>query len=76
MTMDPDELASLIDRELRDLPGPRAPRSLLPRVLEAVAEARRPWYARAWRTVAAPRGRRRRSWRARCFWRLPPCPCQ
>ena len=50
MTMDPDELASLIDRELRDLPGPRAPRSLLPRVLEAVAEARRPWYARAWRT--------------------------
>jgi len=50
MTMDPDELASLIDRELRDLPGPRAPRSLLPRVLQAVAEAQRPWYARAWRT--------------------------
>jgi len=50
MTMDPDELAALIDSELRDLPGPRAPRSLLPRVLAAVAEARRPWYARAWRT--------------------------
>jgi hypothetical protein len=50
MTMDPDELESLIDRELGELPRPRAPRSLLPRVLEAAAEARRPWHARAWRT--------------------------
>lgn len=48
--MDPRELESLIDRQLRRLPEPRAPRSLLPRVMAAVAEARRPWYARAWRT--------------------------
>ncbi len=48
--MDPQDLESLIDRELRRLPEPRAPRSLLPRVMAAVAEARRPWYARAWRT--------------------------
>jgi hypothetical protein len=48
--MDPQELESLIDRQLRRLPEPRAPRSLLPRVMAAVAEARRPWYARAWRT--------------------------
>lgn len=48
--MEHDELEHLIDRELRDLPAPRAPRSLLPRVMAAAAEARRPWYARAWRT--------------------------
>jgi hypothetical protein len=48
--MEQDELEQLIDRELRDLPSPRAPRSLVPRVMAAVAEARRPWYARAWRT--------------------------
>ncbi|MEO8481593.1 MAG: hypothetical protein ABI634_05235 [Acidobacteriota bacterium] len=50
MTMDHDELEHLIDRELRDLPAPRAPRSLLSRVMAAGAEAQRPWYARAWRT--------------------------
>lgn len=48
--MEHDELEHLIGRELRDLPAPRAPRSLLPRVMAAVAEANRPWYARAWRT--------------------------
>jgi len=48
--MEHKELEHLIDRELRDLPAPRAPRSLLPRVMAAAAEARRPWYARAWRT--------------------------
>jgi hypothetical protein len=48
--VDPDDLESLIDRQLRRLPEPSAPRSLLPRVMAAVAEARRPWYARAWRT--------------------------
>ena len=47
--MDPVDLERLTDRALRTLPTPRAPRSLLPRVLAAVAaEASRPWYARAW----------------------------
>ena len=47
--MDPAELERLTDRALRRLPTPRAPRTLLPRVLAAVAaEASRPWYARAW----------------------------
>lgn len=50
MTLEHDELEHLIDRELRDLPAPRAPRTLLLRVMAAAAEARRPWYARAWRT--------------------------
>ena len=52
--MQPDEFAeleSLADRELRGLPVPRAPQTLLPRVLAAVdAWARRPWYMRAWFT--------------------------
>jgi len=49
--MDPAELEALVDRELRKLPEPRAPRTLLPRVMAAVdASARRPWYARAWLT--------------------------
>ena len=44
-----------LERELRELPGPRAPETLLPRVLLAVAEAdARPWYSRAW--VTWPRG--------------------
>jgi hypothetical protein len=47
--MDPAELERLTDRALRALPTPRAPRTLLPRVMAAVAaEASRPWYARAW----------------------------
>ena len=47
--MDPAELERLTDRALRTLPTPRAPRTLLPRVLAAVAaEAARPWYGRAW----------------------------
>jgi hypothetical protein len=49
MTMDPAELERLIDRELHTLPPPRAPRSLLPRVMAAVdATAKRPWYERTW----------------------------
>ena len=36
-----------LHRELLRLPVPRAPRTLLPRVIAAVD---RPWYARAWRT--------------------------
>lgn len=35
--MDPAELERLLDRELKALPGPRAPESLLPRVMAAVA---------------------------------------
>jgi hypothetical protein len=49
MTMDPAELERLIDRELHALPPPRAPRTLLPRVMAAVdAAAKRPWYERTW----------------------------
>jgi hypothetical protein len=46
--MDPAELERVTDRALRALPVPRAPRTLLPRVLKAVVEASRPWYTRAW----------------------------
>jgi hypothetical protein len=46
-----NELDEQLDRELRELPGPRAPETLLPRVMLAVAEAdAKPWYARAWMT--------------------------
>jgi hypothetical protein len=49
--MHPDDLARLVDRELKRLPAPRAPESLLPRVLTAVrARPARPalpgWWAR------------------------------
>lgn len=51
MSMDPGDLERLVDRELRRLPTPSAPRTLLPRVLAATqAWARRPWYGRAWLT--------------------------
>ena len=78
--MQPDneaELESLIDRELRRLPQPRAPRTLLPRVMQAANAAARPWHARAWFTWPWP-------WRigslaglvlaAYGVWRLPPAP--
>ena len=49
--MHPADLEVLSDAELRRLPVPRAPRTLLPRVLAAVATwSMRPWYARAWFT--------------------------
>jgi hypothetical protein len=49
--MHPDDLETLVDGELRQLPLPRAPHTLLPRVLAAVQQwTRRPWYARAWVT--------------------------
>ena len=49
--MEPADLEHLIDRELRALPPPRAPRTLLPRVMTAMHDAaRRPWYSRAWLT--------------------------
>jgi hypothetical protein len=47
--MDPAELERLIDRELHTLREPRAPRTLLPRVMAAVEQrAQRPWYTRRW----------------------------
>ena len=47
--MDPADLERQIDRALRTLPTPRAPRGLLPRIMAAVEErAQRPWYRRAW----------------------------
>jgi hypothetical protein len=49
--MQPSDLERTVDRELRRLPSPRAPHTLLPRVLAAVdAWSRRPWYTRAWFT--------------------------
>jgi hypothetical protein len=48
------DLERHVDRELRRLPLPSAPHTLLPRVLAAVEEwARRPWYTRAWFTWPA-----------------------
>lgn len=45
------DLEQKVDRELRRLPMPRAPHTLLPRVLAAVeAWVNRPWYTRAWFT--------------------------
>lgn len=47
--MDPAELERWLDRELKQLPAPRAPDTLLPRVLAAAGrQARRPWYACGW----------------------------
>jgi hypothetical protein len=80
MTPADDELEALVDRELRQLPAPRAPQTLLPRVMAAVAAwNERPWYTRAW--FAWPAG-----WRlasvlplavfAYFAWRLPPPPPQ
>ncbi|MEP6914855.1 MAG: hypothetical protein ABJC89_04385 [Acidobacteriota bacterium] len=49
--MHPGDLESLVDRELRQLPLPKAPLTLLPRVMAAVQHwAGRPWYGRAWFT--------------------------
>lgn len=78
MRPDNGDLETLVDRELRRLPPPRAPHTLLPRVMAAVdAWARRPWYTRAW--FAWPVG-----WRVASFapvallayaaWSLPPAP--
>lgn len=54
------DLQELVDRELKRLPAPRAPRSLLPRVLAATAHAQpeRPRYgwfgwSRAWQVASA-----------------------
>lgn len=47
--MNPVDLQELVDRELKRLPAPRAPRTLLPRVLAATVERPPvPWYRQAW----------------------------
>jgi hypothetical protein len=47
--MNPDDLERLIDRELKQLPSPRAPGTLLPRVLAATAARKAaPSYAERW----------------------------
>lgn len=47
--MDPADLEQLVGRELHKLQAPRAPETLLPRIMAAVdAAASRPWYTRAW----------------------------
>jgi hypothetical protein len=51
--MEPADLEQVVDRALRGLPPPRAPRTLLPRVLAAVDVSTRPWYARGWLTWPA-----------------------
>jgi hypothetical protein len=45
------ELEHAVHEELRQLPVPRAPQTLLPRVMQAVEAASHPaWYSRAWFT--------------------------
>ena len=47
--MDEFDLERIVDRELKRLPLPRAPRSFAPRVMAAVAASpRAAWYARPW----------------------------
>jgi hypothetical protein len=49
--MHPADLEAVVHRELRQLPSPGAPPTLLPCVLTTVrAWSRRPWYERAWLT--------------------------
>ena len=49
--MHPADLERRVDAELRSLPMPRAPRTLLPRVLSAAQNwTLRPWYTREWFT--------------------------
>ena len=56
--MEPDndeDLARLVDGQLRQLPLPRAPQTLLPRVMQIVeARTRARWYTRAWFTWPWP----------------------
>jgi hypothetical protein len=62
----PADLDDVLDRALKALGGPRAPETLLPRVLAAAAaRERRPWYLRAWNTW--PRGLRAASLAASCL---------
>jgi hypothetical protein len=50
-----DQLAELIGRRLRDLPLPKAPRALAPRVRAAItARQSRPWWRKSWFHWPAP----------------------
>jgi hypothetical protein len=52
--MHPADLETTVDEGLRQLLAPKAPPTLLPRVMAVVAEwAARPWYTRAWFTWPA-----------------------
>jgi multidrug efflux pump subunit AcrA (membrane-fusion protein) len=51
--MDPSDLERLLDRELKRLRPPRAPRTLLPRVMSAAGQSLLPWYRRPWVTWPA-----------------------
>jgi hypothetical protein len=48
MSMDSIDLERRVDSRLRRLPQPRAPHTLLPRIIAAVRAAARPWYQREW----------------------------
>jgi hypothetical protein len=49
--MNPADLERLLDRSLQELPPPRAPGTLVPRVMARVHHwTQRPWYAREWLT--------------------------
>jgi hypothetical protein len=73
-----EDLERSLQHELRRLPSPMAPDTLLPRVLAAVdAWARKPWYSRAWFTW--PLGWQIASSGALAIlgvglWMLPPAP--
>jgi hypothetical protein len=50
MTMPPEDLSRLVDEALSRLPSPRAPRTLRPRVMAAVAPpvTGHPWFTWGW----------------------------
>jgi hypothetical protein len=48
--MDPADLERQVQRALEGLPPVRAPRTLTPRVMQALRVPRAPWYARPWST--------------------------
>ena len=55
MTMSPDDLSRLVDDALARLPAPRAPRTLRPKVMAAVAPpvTGHPWFTWTWPAQAA-----------------------
>jgi len=55
VSWEPADLERKVDAGLKRLPAPRAPRTLLPRVMAVVAARRQaPWYARPWLTWPIP----------------------
>jgi len=48
--MQPPDLETLVHRALTELPPPRAPRTLLPRVMVGIRRPRPAWHQRAWWT--------------------------